>query len=102
MSATDPSSLSSTCSSNFTPAGFGGIGSGVGVRVACESGDGLRIDAEFVGATLVTGGVVGLGVAALARWVGVPSESADGATLPPQAASTLARIVARIARPTAM
>ena len=82
-------------------AGKADVATRVGVGAACESGDGLRIEGEFVGARLVTGAVVGLGVAALATWVGVPSESADGATLPPQAASALARIVARIARPTA-
>ena len=50
--------------SNFTPAGFGGTGSGVGVGAACEFGDGLRIDGDIVGARLATGGVVCLGVAA--------------------------------------
>ena len=72
------------------------------VGACCGSGDGLTPSGEDVGAGLALVAVVGLAVATLATSVDVPSESADGATLPPQAASTPPRMAAGIVRPQAM
>jgi hypothetical protein len=66
----------------------------VGVGAGRGSGDG--------GTGLVVGVVDGLDVAVLANSVGVVFEDGDGATLPPQAASTQARMAAKIIRPRAI